>query len=35
MILQYGAGTQKKIADFQKKQLENVKTKILERLAHC
>ena len=29
MILQYGAGTQKKIADFSEKALENVKTKDL------
>ena len=27
MILQYGAGTQKKIADFSEKALENLKTK--------
>ena len=29
MVLQYGAGTQKKIADFSEKALENVKTKDL------
>ena len=29
MILQYGAGTQKKMADFSENALENVKTKDL------
>ena len=33
MILQYGAGTQKKMADFSQSALENVKTKDLGEIG--
>lgn len=34
-ILQYGAGTQKKMVDFSEKALENVKTKDLGSVEIC
>ncbi len=35
LVLQYGAGAQKKIADFSEAALDNVKTKDLARSARC
>ena len=35
MILQYGAGTQRKMADFSETALENVRTKDMGEIGNC